>query len=189
MTNYELRRVIADDLSAMASKTLRQLRRVVRGAVTLVDDYPHACNAVILSGVLLSGLLNFACLRRDQGVCATAAATAPGGGDAGPPDGQLHAAPWNMSLPPLMTEEGFWDRFLHNFTPATGEGERDGERKRDVMREGMWVYCPLFLFLVLATALVWLLTVHLQKSEPTQLQLVEGVWCYSPIPPRYRAHH
>jgi hypothetical protein len=184
MTNNKLTEDFSAAMETFGSDARRRLRRVFRGLVTLVEKYPHAYNAIMICNVLLSALLFFGCLHSSGNTAETV--LAPAGGQPGP----LQAAsPLDISLLPLM-DAGTWDTLLNCFKGATAGAEgASGERIRGVVLKGTQVYGPPFVALVLSAALLGLLADYLQKSEPTQLQLVEGVWCYSPTPASYRDRH
>jgi hypothetical protein len=184
MTNNKLKEDFSAAMETFGSDARHWLRRVFRGAVTLVEKYPHAYNAIMICNVLLSALLFFGCLH-SSGNRAESVLT-PAGGQPGP----LQAAsPRDIGLLPLI-DAGTWDTLLNCLKGATAGAEGgSGERIRGVLLQGAQAYGPPFVALVLSAALLGLLADYLQKSEPTQLQLVEGVWCYSPTPASYRDRH
>jgi hypothetical protein len=187
MTNNKLKEDFSAAMETFGSDVRHRLRRVFRGAVTLVEKYPHAYNAIMICNVLLSALFFFGCLHSSypRGNTEESVLT-PAGGQPGP----LQAASLpDIGLLPLM-DAGTWDTLLNCLKGATAGAEGDnGERIRGVLLQGAQVYGPPFVVLVLSAALLGLLADYLQKSEPTQLQLVEGVWCYSPTPASYRDRH
>jgi hypothetical protein len=197
----------------------RYLKRALKTATRLVEKHPHYVNAIILVGILLSGLLKFACLRSCANA-ADAAATPTDGGVAGD-SGLWLAEPHSYFQPPspadikatffrlplmiierlqgaihyrqklLDCPEGKKLRPLAISVTPPRPHPADAALDSSRWRELLMDHWPLVLFLLLLLVLVMLglILAIWMQNKPTQLQLVKGRWRYTHSPPVPAHYH